>query len=156
MKISDGKPLIMLRMILVAIALILCAQLVEAQVPSRIDINGILTYANGDVVANGTYGLIFRLYDNATPSDTTQAAGKVWSEHHASVSVSGGDFHVVLGLPTNPTPLSDLDFAEACWFDIEVFDTVNSTDWLLSPPAEFTRLALQSEYTCLDDLMRMR
>ncbi len=61
------------------------------QVPSTLNIQGVLNNINGQPVTNGTYSITFRLY--------TSALGDVpeWSETQNSITVQSGIFNAILG-----------------------------------------------------------
>ncbi|NQT84090.1 hypothetical protein HQ563_13775 [bacterium] len=70
--------------------------------------------ATGDPM-EGTYDILFRIYDDLT--DTSPAA-LVWNESHAAVDVAEGIFSVILG---SATALSATDFSGPDrWLEIEV------------------------------------
>lgn len=73
-----------------------------AAVPPTINYQGRLTDTNGDPVADGQYGMVFTIYDDA------DAGSVLWTETHPSVQVTDGLINVVLG---SITPLNDAVFA---------------------------------------------
>jgi hypothetical protein len=81
-----------------------------AEVPNMINYQGILTDAGGDPVADDTYELTFKIYDQ-TPTER-------WSEVHTVTTVDGL-FSVMLG--SNGSPLTEdiFDYAE-CWLGITI------------------------------------
>jgi hypothetical protein len=63
---------------------------IQAQIPKMINYQGMLMGTNDQPVPEGDYKLTFSLYNDAgTP---------LWTEVHDPVSISGGEFHVQLGL----------------------------------------------------------
>ncbi|MCI0512948.1 hypothetical protein L0128_07050, partial [candidate division KSB1 bacterium] len=79
-----------------------------AQIPQTISYQGVLTDANGNPVANGTYNIFFRLYDD-------DSGNQRWTEGH-NVEVTDGIFSVVLG---TITPLN-LAFDRQYWLGIAI------------------------------------
>ena len=82
--------------------LFLTAMPTVAQVPQRINFQGMLTDADGIPVADGDYAMTFAIYDAA--SGGTQR----WSETQ-TVPVAGGVYNVVLGQPGNAIDPADMD-----------------------------------------------
>lgn len=80
-----------------------------AQSP-RISIQGILKDANGTTVSDGTYAIIFRLYDQAT------GGTPLWEEQ-ANVEVVGGIYSHYLG---SVTPLNSSDFGTVVYVAVRV------------------------------------
>jgi len=66
---------------------------------------GVLRTSGGAPVADGKYGLVFKLYDSGT------AVKEAWKELQASVTVTGGLFAVTLGTADEGTPIP-ADFFE--------------------------------------------
>ncbi|MCB8943389.1 MAG: hypothetical protein H6658_06515 [Ardenticatenaceae bacterium] len=77
--------------------------------PSLISFQGLLADSNGDPLADGSYDMMFGLYD--APSGGT----KIWEETQNSVAVSSGFFAVMLGSGscTTACPLAADDFSSA-------------------------------------------
>lgn len=61
------------------------------QTPGILNIQGVLTTAAGQVVPNGSYSILFRLYNAG------QGGSAVWEENQTNVEVQSGVFSVVLG-----------------------------------------------------------
>jgi hypothetical protein len=80
-----------LRNIVLASMILALAQLGWGYTPGQITYQGVLKDASGDIVADGPYTIIFRLYD--VESGGTDIG---WSETH-SVTTTDGVFSVVLG-----------------------------------------------------------
>ena len=102
--------------------------------PATMNFQGRLARPDGTPVANGTYTLTFRLYDQ-------QIGGTVrWAEQIGSVVVRNGVFSCVLGniLPFNETHLNG-----TVWLEIQV-----NTDPPLIPSsaASSRRLCPQSQH----------
>lgn len=76
--------------LLMILSIAICISPAEAQIPRTISYQGVLTDASGTPVADGSYLLVFKLYD----SPTTPV--ELWSESQ-SVSVKGGIFNVPIG-----------------------------------------------------------
>ena len=68
--------------IIAIIAFILSAQLSWGEIPETISYQGILTDGSSIVVPDGSYNLMFVLYDSETNGST------VWTETHPGVAVS--------------------------------------------------------------------
>ncbi len=90
--------------------LVLVAASASAQIPQTISYQGVLTDLEGNPVADGTYSLTFRLYEQA------EGGTAVWEETHASVTVTDGVFGVLLG---SVEPLA-LTFDRPYWLGIVV------------------------------------
>ena len=86
------------------------AGLATAQIPKMISYQGVLTDLEGNPVADGTYSLTFRLYEQA------EGGTAVWEETHASVTVTDGVFGVLLG---SVKPLA-LSFERPYWLGLAV------------------------------------
>jgi len=61
------------------------------QTPGILNIQGVLTNAAGQLVPNGSYSILFKLYS------ASQGGSALWEENQANVSVQSGVFSVVLG-----------------------------------------------------------
>jgi hypothetical protein len=79
------------------LVIVAVAQVSVGDVPQTMSYQGVLKNADGSVVADGDYGLTFRIYD----SDV--AGTELWSEIQ-TVTVTGGIFGVILG---GTTPRED-------------------------------------------------
>jgi hypothetical protein len=102
-------------------------------VPHLINYQGMLTQSDGITpVPNGTYSILFRIYDAAT-------VGTLMWDHTYSVTVTNGLFNVILG---TSEPI-DLAFDEPYWLEIKV-----GADPVLSPRTQLTSVgyAYTSEY----------
>ncbi len=99
---------------LIGSVLVLLAQLAVAQIPQTISYQGVLRDANGNVVANDDYDILFTLYD---VNDN-----EVWSEWHSGVpagnpvTVTDGVFSVILGKETPFTTITETPF----WLGIKI------------------------------------
>ncbi|MGE5692559.1 MAG: hypothetical protein ACM3YF_02135, partial [Candidatus Zixiibacteriota bacterium] len=82
--------------ILLIPALLLTVSMVFAAVPQLINFQGILKDGSGNPVADGSYSVVFTIYDDPT------AGNILWAET-TSVSTTSGLFSVLLG-STNPVP----------------------------------------------------
>ena len=80
------KPVLVVLCLLLPAAVF--AQLDGPVVPESISFNGRLADGSGLVVPDGSYNLLFKLYDGGV---------KVWEENHIGVPVSSGVFGVILG-----------------------------------------------------------
>ena len=84
---------------------------IEGAVPQLINFQGILRDGSGNPVANSSYSVRFRIYDDPT------AGNVVWSES-TSVSTTSGLFSVLLG-SLNPVPDSAFNNPNR-WLGIKV------------------------------------
>jgi hypothetical protein len=98
----------MRRTIMIAIAMALVAQVTWAAAPRNMSYQGVLRDADGDLVADGIYSLIFKLYDASST--------ELWSETHGSVQLTNGIFSVILG----NTAALDLPFDKPYFLGIAV------------------------------------
>jgi hypothetical protein len=125
------------KLLLTLIAFIFLAGSVGADVPGSMNYQGCLTDDAGNPVANDTYNVIFRIYDETNT--------KRWEESH-QVATKGGLFSVQLG--SNGSPLNaDVFNHSECWLGITV-----GTDPEISPrtqlntvPYSFKTGSVQSE-----------
>ena len=99
------------KLITVITVFILSAQLSWSQIPETISYQGILTDGSSIVVPDGSYNLMFVLYD----SETNGSA--VWMETHLGVAISKGVFNVILG---SVNSLSSVEFDQQYWLGITV------------------------------------
>ncbi len=78
-------------------------------VPSLISFQGLLADSNGDALPNGSYDMVFAVYDAAS------GGTKIWEESQNDVTTISGYFAVMLGngICTTGCPLSAEDFDEA-------------------------------------------
>ena len=82
----------MLRILAAVLLLVtLAPSLAFAQAPNTLSWQGVLTNADGTLVADGSYDVTFRLYD------VISGGAALWSENHPVVLVERGGFSVVLG-----------------------------------------------------------
>lgn len=68
--------------------------------PTNINFQGKMVNADGTNVTNGTYSMVFRIYNTASPTMTTSCTSTatcLWQETQASVQVTNGVFQVELG-----------------------------------------------------------
>jgi hypothetical protein len=98
------------------LGMLLCiaaAQAGWAQVPERMNYQGILTDINGVVAPDGLYDLTFRIYS------AKEGGQELWTEGHTGVQVSKGIFSIILG---SINPLADFQtpFDKPYWLGIEV------------------------------------
>jgi hypothetical protein len=87
-----------------------------AEIPHLINYQGRLTDKEGKPVTDGTYQVIFRIFDAAT------AGNLLWEETHASVLIQKGIFSILLGSVTN----LNLAFDKPYYLEIETGDEVMS------------------------------
>ncbi len=101
---------------LIALLLILVSYL-EAAVPQLINYQGRLTDGAGNPTSDGTYNLIFTIYN---------AEGTiVWQENHNNITIIDGLFHIILGTGEHSVygSLTSAIFADsALWLGIKVGD----------------------------------
>lgn len=127
-------------------ALLLAAALVSvgvAQVPQLINYQGRLTDAADDPVANDTYEVTFRIYD--------EGSTERWSEVH-NIATTNGLFSVKLGSNGSPLDESVFNYAE-CWLGITVAgdpELVPRTR-LITVPYAFEAQEAQSALTVADN-----
>ena len=114
------KLIILTTLITLAIALT-C----YAEIPHVINFQGKATDTTGNPL-NGAYNLTFRIYNHETVGDL------LWSETHASVTITNGIFSTLLGAVT---PL-DLPFDEDYWLSVEV-----NEDGEMDPRTRFASVA---------------
>lgn len=100
----------MKRICIAFVLLLIGSSLAFAAIPEELNYQGVLTDAGGSAVTDGTYQLVFRLYDVAA------GGSALWQETHASVQVTKGIFEVILG---STTPI-DLDFYSQYYLGISV------------------------------------
>ena len=93
----------------VALALAIAATS-SADVSDKINYQGVLRDSGGNVAADGTYDIMFTIYNTET------GGGALWQETQP-VPVEGGIMNVKLGAVT---PLGTLDFDEPYWLAIDV------------------------------------
>lgn len=98
-----------------------------AEVPDLIRYQGQLTDAQGAPL-DGPYDLTFRLYDAAT------GGAALWTEPHAKVVMTDGQFSVLLG---SVNSLADEDWSQPRWLSIQV-----NADSELSPRQQITSVPL--------------
>ncbi len=99
-----------MKRILLSLAIVMLAALpVSAQIPRLINYQGILTDDSGVVVPDGSYSMIFRLYDVPTEGSP------LWMET-VSVNVSKGIFSTTLGYST---PIEEI-FSRPLYLSLEV------------------------------------
>ena len=91
-------------------AAILIAASASGEIPRKVNYQGKLTDAASGEAMAGSYGMVFRVYDQAV--DGTQ----LWSESRTVQVDSAGIFSVILG---EATPI-DLSFDGPAWLQVEV------------------------------------
>ena len=100
---------ILMRLWLVSLVLLLCTACV-ASVPGMMSYQGKLAGNDGQLVSDGTYTLVFSLYNQETGGTA------LWSESK-SVQVTGGVFSVMLG---STTAMPDTAFQGTTWLETQV------------------------------------
>lgn len=95
--------------VLIGIILIGFAGIASA-IPQLINYQGYLTDSAGVPVPDGTYNLVFRIWDAET------GGSQLWSEDHPAVDVTNGLFNIILG---NVSPLT-LPFDSDYWLGIGI------------------------------------
>jgi len=108
------------------LVLLLCS-IVVAEVPQLLNYQGRLTDTNGDPL-NGSFPMEFRIYTALT------GGSQVWTESHASVTVTEGVYQVLLG---SVTPFSADLFSASTNRYLEII--IDSQ--LLSPRTRFTSVS---------------
>jgi hypothetical protein len=100
-----------------------------AEVPQMINYQGRLTDSEGNPVADNTYEVTFRIYD--------ETSTERWSEMH-SVATIDGLFSVQLGSGNSPLGASIFNYAE-CWLGITITgeDEMTPRTQLIATPYAF-------------------
>ncbi|MGC9316360.1 MAG: hypothetical protein ACP5G4_12155, partial [bacterium] len=97
---------------------------ISAQVPRTMNYQGKLTDDSG-IAVTGPVSITFRIYDVETGGTA------LWSEAHASVTVTNGLFDVILG---ESTPMT-MDFDEQYWMELVVGgETLSPREQLAAVP----------------------
>lgn len=114
---SGGRKMKTQRFILglVALSILLFAASVSAGVPQMINYQGVLTDPDG-CAEDGDYTMIFRIYD------TSADGNLLWEEVHDAVTVTQGNFNVLLGSinpSADPIPYS-LFLNDSLWLAVKV------------------------------------
>jgi hypothetical protein len=90
------------------LAVLLVSTIVQAEIPQVMGYQGRVTDNGGNPVANGSYTMRFRIYDNSGGSGSP-----LWDSGSRTVAVSGGVFSVMLG--ESPQPALGLAFDQDYW-----------------------------------------
>jgi hypothetical protein len=93
-----------------AFVLLVAAPRAFAAVPQTMSYQGVLEESTGIPVPDGTYSLVFRIYD------VPAGGSSLWTETQPGVQVVGGEFNVVLGSLT----ALDLPFDAQYWLGISI------------------------------------
>ena len=91
------------------LSLLLTVQAIWGEIPQTMSYQGVLANADGTEVSDGTYSLIFSIYDTAT------GGSALWTETR-TVAVSDGEFNEILG-STNPLNIA---FDRTYWLGLTV------------------------------------
>jgi hypothetical protein len=102
----------------VSLAVLCVTSLVAAEIPLRIGYQGRVTDNLGNPVADGTYTMRFRVYDQLVGGTL------LWDSSNLSVQLSGGVFNVSLGGAGQPS--LDLAFDQDYWLQV-TFDGETQT-----------------------------
>jgi hypothetical protein len=103
----------------------------NSQIPGIINFSGVITDANGKIVADGKYNFSFSLY-------TESSGGKaVWIEQHNDVSVQNGEINVQLGNGPNPNPIN-LKFDKKYFLGIKLNDNPESSSRIELLPTPYS------------------
>ena len=134
-------------------AIMILASLVIADIPQMMNYQGRLTDSEGDPVADDTYEVTFRIYDEI-PTER-------WSEVH-NIETVDGLFSVKLGSEGSPLDASVFGYAE-CWLGITITGESELTPrtQLITTPYAFrvstvdgaSGGAISGDVTILDNLM---
>jgi hypothetical protein len=102
------------------------ASLITADVPQLVNYQGRLTDSEGSPVADDTYEVTFRIYD--------ELSIERWSETH-NIETVGGLFSVQLGSGSSPLDASVLDYTE-CWLGLTITgeDEITPRTQLIATP----------------------
>ena len=92
----------------------LCIGYSYAAIPQRMNYQGKLTDADGKLVSDGNYDMIFSIYDAVT--DGNQEWTETWDTGTTQVQVTNGLFNVLLGTHTT----LNIAFDEDYWLQLEV------------------------------------
>jgi hypothetical protein len=106
-----------------------------AEIPHLINYQGRLTDKEGKPVTDGTYQIIFRIFDAAT------AGNLLWEETHSSVLIQKGIFSILLGSVTN----LNLAFDKPYYLEIKVGNEVMNPRQQIASAA----YAIRAEKACL-------
>ncbi len=109
----------MKRTLVVALAVVCASGAALAEIPEVMGYQGQITDNSGVPVADGTYDMQFRIYDNSGGSGSS-----LWDSGTGSVTVSGGVFSVMLG--ESPQPSLSLSFDQDYWM-LVTFDGEDQT-----------------------------
>ncbi len=121
------------------VVLICSIQTVRGQIPQTLSYQGVLTDANGAIVADGKYTLTFKLFD------TDEGGKAIWSENQ-EVFIQNGLFNVALG---SISPL-DIPFDKPLWLAITVgkgSDTGQRMELTATPYSLFARTVADGAIT---------
>ncbi len=100
----------------------------SAQIPKRISYQGVLTTAGGAPATDGSYEILFNLFD-------VQSGGTaIFTETHATVAVSRGTFKVILGSVT----YLNLPFDRTYYLEMTVNSGPGISSPVTFPRSEFT------------------
>lgn len=103
------------------LSILLCVLTMQSSfgaVNKTLSYQGVLTQADGTIVPDDDYNLIFRLYDVDT------GGIELWSEEQ-TVKVSKGVFNAIIGSGDIPLPTADdLPFDQQYWLGITVGDSI--------------------------------
>jgi hypothetical protein len=122
-------------LITVLSSVLLCTAFALADAPKMVTYQGLLTDDTGSPVADGNYGLTFRLYDAAT------GGTQLWSETHPSVTVQNGLFKVHLG----SVSILSLDFDAPYWLEVQVGGGAAQVPRVQLSSAPYSFMALDSD-----------
>ena len=105
-------------MLFVAAVVVLVCGVASGEIPQVLGYQGRITDDSGVPVADGTYAVRFRIYDDET------AGTLLWDSNDDSVVVAAGAFSVMLG--ESPQPTLSLAFDEDYWL-LVTFDGEDQT-----------------------------
>ena len=110
----------------------------QAVLAQTFSVQGVLRGPLGKIVADGSYGLTFRLYDQES------GGSSLWSETISAVQVKHGVFSVNLG---ETSSLSSLSFDETYWLSISINGSAE-----LAPRVKFTNTSYTMSAVGADNL----
>lgn len=137
----------MIKKIFIILSLLICTTCLFSAVPPLINYQGKLSDSSGNPVSDGTYSMIFKIYnveigDNAIPCGDP-GANCLWEETQ-NVQTKNGIYSVLLG---NINPLTSDTFNEANrWLGVKV-----GTDSEVTPRQKFTSVAYAFEADSAND-----
>lgn len=133
-----------MKKLLITILTIVCVMglvsWVVGEIPHLINYQGRLTDASDTPLPDGSYGIVFRIYD-------AESAGNLLWQETQSVITKNGIFNVLLGAVTN----LDLAFDKPYWLEIKVGNEVMSPRQQIASSGYALRAAVAEDAVHADD-----